>query len=108
MPLATIFGLCALFTSPGAMHLAPPTVLLQETHAQQPSSQPGPAQSPEQQTTPEPSKPEAQATPESAKPEPQTMREQQPQPEKPTTSDAAQPPVITPSNAVRVKPDFAV
>ncbi len=103
MPLAAIFGLCALFTSPGAMHLAPPTVLLQETQAQQPSSQPGPAQSPEQQTTPEPSKPEAQATPEPAKPEPQTTPEQQAKPEQPTAPDSTQPPENVQPNAE--KPD---
>ena len=105
MPLAAIFGLCALFTSPGAMHLAPPTVLLQETQAQQPSSQPGPAQSPEQQTTPEPSKPEAQATPEPAKPEPQTTPEQQAKPEQPTAPDSTQPPENVQPNAVPEKPD---
>ena len=103
MPLAAIFGLCALFTSPGAMHLASPTVLLQETQAQQPSSQPGPAQSPEQQTTPEPSKPEAQATPEPAKPEPQTTPEQQAKPEQPTAPDSTQPPENVQPNAE--KPD---
>jgi hypothetical protein len=103
MPLAAIFGLCALFTSPGAVHLAQPTVLLQETHPQQPSSKPGPAQSPEQQTTPEPSKPEAQATPEPAKPEPQTMPEQQAKPEQPTAPDSTQSPENVQPNAE--KPD---
>jgi hypothetical protein len=103
MPLAAIFGLCALLTSPGAMHLAQPTVLLQETQPQQPSSQPGPAQSPEQQTTPEPSKPEAQATPEPAKPEPQTTPEQQAKPEQPTAPDSTQPPENVQPNAE--KPD---
>jgi hypothetical protein len=103
MPLAAIFGLCALLTSPGAMHLAQPTVLLQETQPQQPSSQPGPAQSPEQQTTPEPSKPEAQATPEPAKPEPQTMPEQQAKPEQPTAPDSTQSPENVQPNAE--KPD---
>ena len=103
MPLAAIFGLCALLTSPGAMHLAQPTVLLQETRPQQPSSQPGPAQSPEQQTTPEPSKPEAQATPEPAKPEQQTTPEQQAKPEQPTAPDSTQPPENVQPNAE--KPD---
>ena len=103
MLLAAIFGLCALLTSPGAMHLAQPTVLLQETQPQQPSSQPGPAQSPEQQTTPEPSKPEAQATPEPAKPEPQTTPEQQAKPEQPTAPDSTQPPENVQPNAE--KPD---
>jgi hypothetical protein len=103
MPLAAIFGLCALLTSPGAMHLAQPTALLQETQPQQPSSQPGPEQSPEQQTTPEPSKPEAQATPEPAKPEPQTMPEQQAKPEQPTAPDSTQSPENVQPNAE--KPD---
>ena len=96
MPLATIFGLCALFTSPGAMYLAPPTVLLQETQAQQPSSQPAPAQSPEQQTTPEPSKPEPQTTP-----------EQQAKPEQPTAPDSTQPPENVQPTTVPEKPDCA-
>jgi hypothetical protein len=103
MPLAAIFGLCALFTSPGAMHLAQPTVLLQETQPQQPSSQPGPAQSAEQQTTPEPAKPEPQATPEPAKPEPQTTPEEQAKPEQPTAPDSTQPPENVQPNAE--KPD---
>ena len=45
------------------MHLAQPTVFLQETLSQ-PSPQSEPAQSPEQQTTPEPGKSESQTTPE--------------------------------------------
>ena len=96
MPLAAIFGLYALFASPGAMHLAQPTVLLQETQPQQPSPQPGPAQSPEQQTTPEP-----------AKPEPQTTPEQQAKPEQPTAPDSTEPPENVQPNAVPEKPDCA-
>jgi hypothetical protein len=108
MPLAAILGLCALFTSSsGGMHLAQPAVLLQETQPQQPSSQPGPAQSPEQQTAPEPAKPEPQTTPESAKPEPQTTPEQQAKPEQPTAPDSTQPPGNVQPNAVPEKPDCA-
>ena len=103
MPLAAIFGLYALFASPGAMHLAQPTVLLQETQPQQPSPQPGPAQSPEQQTTPEPAKPEPQTIPEPAKPEPQTTPEQQAKPEQPTAPDSTEPPENVQPNAE--KPD---
>ncbi|HTE87504.1 MAG TPA: hypothetical protein VK639_00995 [Terriglobales bacterium] len=107
MPLAAIFGLYALFASPGAMHLAQPTVLLQETQPQQPSPQPGPAQSPEQQTTPEPAKPEPQTIPEPAKPEPQTTPEQQPKPEQPTGPDSTQPPENVQPTTVPEKPDCA-
>jgi hypothetical protein len=90
MPLAAILGLCALFTSPGSVHLAQPTVLLQEIQPQQPSPQPGPAQSPELQTTPEPAKPEPQTTP-----------------EQPTAPDSTQPPENVQPNAVPEKPDCA-
>ncbi len=96
MPLAAILGLCALFTSSGARHLAQPTALLQETQPQQPSSQPGPAQSPEQQTTPEP-----------AKLEPQTTPEQQAKPEPPTAPDSTQSPENVQPNSVPGKPDCA-
>lgn len=101
MPLAAIFGLCALFASPGAMHVAQPPVLLQETQPQQPSSRPGPVQSPDQQTTPEPAKPEPQTTPEPAQLEPQTT------PQQPTASDSTQPPENVQPNAVPEKPDCA-
>lgn len=96
MSLAAILGLLALFNSPGAMHLAQPTVSLQETHPPKPSPQPEPAQSPEQQTTPEPPKPEPQTTP-----------EQQANPAQPTAPISTQPPENVQPNAVPEKPDCA-
>jgi hypothetical protein len=96
MSLAAIFGLFALFTSPGAMHLAQPTVFLQETQPQPPSPQPGPAQSPE-----------PQATPEATKSEPQTTPEQQSKPEQPTAPESTQPPENVQPNATSEKPDCA-
>jgi hypothetical protein len=96
MSLAAIFGLFALLTSPGAVHLAQPTVFLQETQPPQPSSEPEPARSPEQQITPEP-----------AKPEPQTEPEQQAKPEQSTAPVSTQPPQIVQPNAAPEKPDCA-
>ena len=96
MSLAAIFGLFALFTSPGAIHLAQATVFLQETQPPKPSSQPEPAPSREQQTTPE-----------SAKPEPQTEPEQQAKPEQPTTPVSTQSPENMQPNAAPEKPDCA-
>jgi hypothetical protein len=71
-------------------------MLWQETQPQPASSQPGSAQSPEQQTTPEKAKPEPQATP-----------EQQTKPEQPTPPDSTQPTENVPPNAVPEKPDCA-
>jgi len=102
MPLAAIFGLCALFASPGG----PPTIrsamLWQETQPQQPSPEAAPSQSQQQ------AKPEQQTTREQAKPEPQTTPEQQVKPEQPAPSpDSTQPPENVQPNAVPEKPDCA-
>jgi hypothetical protein len=96
MPLAAIFGLCALFASPGG----PPTIrsafVWQETQPQQPSPEAAPSQSQQQ------AKPEQQTTPEQAKPEPQTMPEQPaPSPDSTHPAENVQP------NTVPEKPDCA-
>ena len=100
MTLAAIFGLCALFASPGGSPTIQSAMLWQETQPQQPSPEAAPSQSPQQQA-----KPEQQTTPEQAKPEPQTTPEQQAKPEQPTAPDSAQPPEQP--NAVPEKPDCA-
>src|ERR1700693_1345975 len=94
MPLAAIFGLCALFTSPGGRPAIQSAMLWQETQHQHPPSQPGSA--PAQPTTPE-----------QARPEPQTTPEEQAKPEQPAAPDSTQTPENVQPNAVPEKPDCA-
>lgn len=102
MPLAAIFGLCALFASPGSMPAPHSAVLWQETQPQQPSPEAAPSQSQQQ------AKPEQQMTPEQAKPEPQTTPEQQAKPEEPAPPpDSSHPPENVQPNAVPEKPECA-
>ena len=92
MSLAAIFGLCALFASPGGGPTIQPSMLWQETQPQQAS--PGTTQSPEQQSPPE-----------QAQPEPQRTLEQEAKPEQPATPDSTRAPESVPPNAVPEKPD---
>ena len=101
MPLAAIFGLCALFVSPGGPSTIRSAMRWQETQPQQPSPEAAPSQTQQQ------AKPEQQTTPEQSKPEPQTPPEQQAKPEQPTAPDSTQPPENAQPNAVPEKPDCA-